>query len=65
MLLLNFSHPLTAVHLAQIEALTRQTVERVIDLKTHLDHERPFIPQSKDLVNRIDLSPSSGRPPHY
>ncbi|HXH09559.1 MAG TPA: CRISPR-associated protein Csx15 [Alphaproteobacteria bacterium] len=57
MLLLNFSHPLTPAHLDQIEALTGQKVERVIDVRTHLDHERPFVPQVKELVDRIGLSP--------
>ena len=59
MLLLNFSHPLIAVHLAQIEALTGQKVERVIDLMTHLDHEQPFVPQVKDLADRIGFSPET------
>jgi hypothetical protein len=57
MILLNFSHPLTASHLEQIEARTGQKVERVIDLKTNLDHERPFVPQVKELVDRVGLSP--------
>ena len=50
MLLLNFSHPLTADHLKQIEALTGQKVERVIELKTQFDQEQAFVPQAKALV---------------
>jgi len=45
MIILNFSHPLTPEHLAQIEALTGQTVERVIEIPTHLDTDAPFGPQ--------------------
>lgn len=57
MLLLNFSHPLTPAHLGQIEALTGQKVERLIDVKIHFDHERPFAQQMKDLMDQLGLSP--------
>lgn len=57
MLILNFSHPLTAAHLEQIEALTSQKVERVIEVKTQFDPEQPFVPQVKALVDSIGLSP--------
>lgn len=57
MLLLNFSRPLTRAHLDQIEARTGQKVGRVIDVKTHFDHQRPFAQQVKDLVDQLGLSP--------
>jgi len=57
-IVLNFSHPLTPEHLAQIEALTGQKVERVIEIPTHLDTEAPFGPQIAELVERAGLSPA-------
>jgi hypothetical protein len=38
MIVLNFSHPLTAEHLARIEALSGQAVGRVIDVPAQFDH---------------------------
>jgi hypothetical protein len=56
-IVLNFSHPLTAAHLEQIEALTGQKVERVVEVRTQLDPERPFVPQVRALVDSIGFSP--------
>lgn len=56
MILLNFTHPLTADHLARIETLTGQPVGRVIDVETQFDVEAPFAPQVTDLVDSIGLS---------
>ncbi len=58
MLVLNFSHPLTSDHLAQLERLTGQPVERVIEIPTHLDTGRPFGPQVVELADRAGLSPA-------
>jgi hypothetical protein len=57
MLLLNFSHPLTPEHLAQIEGLAGEKVERVIDVATHFDHDSPFSEQVEALVDGIGLAP--------
>jgi hypothetical protein len=57
MILLNFSHPLTQTQLEQIEALTGQAVERVVDSMPQLDHEMPFDAQIGELVDRVGLSP--------
>jgi len=57
MILLNFSHPLTPDHLAQAEALAGEKVERVVDVPTHFDHERPFAEQVALLVDGVGLSP--------
>ena len=57
MIILNFSHPLTPEHLAQIEALTGQPVERVIEIPTHLDTEAPFGPQVVRLADACGLTP--------
>jgi hypothetical protein len=57
MIVLNFAHPLTSEHLAAIERLTGQTVERVLDVKTQFDWGKPFKEQTRELVERIGLSP--------
>ena len=58
MLLLNFSHPITEAHTAQIEALTGQTIGRMIDALPHFDEQQPFPPQVQALLAQIDLTPS-------
>jgi len=57
MTLLNFSHPLTPAQLAATEQLMGQRVERVIEVKTHLDHARPFVEQARAVVDAVGLSP--------
>ena len=56
MLLLNISHPLTANHLAQLEALTGQAVERVVEVPAHFDVSRAFAGQVTALVDGLGLS---------
>ncbi len=58
MLILNFSHPLTAEHLAQVEALTGTAGVRVLDIPTHFDPALPFAPQVAALVEQIGLTSS-------
>lgn len=55
-IILNFSHPLTPIHLEQIIGLTGLEVERVIDLKTHFDQAQPFVPQVRALVDSVGIS---------
>jgi|GEM_PF-97287 len=55
MIVLNFSHPLTPDHLAQVEALTGQAVARVIDTPVQFDHAQPFAAQVTALLNGLDL----------
>lgn len=57
MLVLNFSHPLTPTQLAQLEALTGATVERVIAAPAQFDTGRPFVPQVQALLAQVPLSP--------
>jgi len=45
MLLLNFTHPLTAEHLRQVEALAGQPVERVIEIASQVDPQQPWSPR--------------------
>ena len=42
MLILNFSHPLTAAQLAQVEALTGQSLEQVVSLPVQFDNDAAF-----------------------
>ncbi len=57
MIILNFAHPLTDEHLAAIEALARQPVERVIECPVQFDTGQPFVPQVEALVEEAGLSP--------
>jgi len=57
MILINFSHPLTPAQMAQVEALTRQKVERVIDAMAQFDHAQSFAEQARALVDAVGLSP--------
>ncbi len=56
MTVLNFSHPLTNQHLAQLEALTGQAVEGVIDVKTQFDNDASFVEQARVLVEAVGLT---------
>lgn len=58
MLILNFSHPLTAAHRADIEALTGSEIAEVRDVPTQLDPEAPFGPQIVALTDAAGLTPA-------
>jgi hypothetical protein len=58
MTLVNFSHPLTPVQLAEIERQAKAPVERVIDVKTQFDNAQPFAEQARATVDSIGLTPS-------
>lgn len=57
MILLNFSHPLTAEHIASIEALTNNSVAQVQDLAIHFDQGQAFQPQLQSVLEQVTLSP--------
>ncbi len=57
MIVLNFSHPLTPDHLAQVEALTGQKVERVVEAPAQVDLNKPLVPQVVALADQTGLSP--------
>lgn len=57
MLLLNFSHPLTAEHVAQVERVTGQPVEGMVEVSVHLDLARPLEGQVAALVDGVGLAP--------
>jgi hypothetical protein len=58
MILLNFSHPLTPDHLAQVEALSGQKVERVAEVHSQIDPQQPLVPQAVALADQAGLSPA-------
>ncbi|WP_347243755.1 CRISPR-associated protein Csx15, partial [Thermogutta sp.] len=57
MIVLNFSHPFTPDHLQQIEALTGQKIERVVEVRSQIDPQQPLVPQVVALVDQAGLSP--------
>lgn len=57
MILLNFSHPLTAAQTARVEELTGHKLDRVIDLPVQFTNERDFLPQLAELTARLPLGP--------
>ncbi len=57
MLLLNFSHPLTDAHLAQLAALLGEEPPPPIERLAQFDHGRPFAEQIRELVDSAGLSP--------
>jgi hypothetical protein len=58
MIVLNFAHPFTAEQIRQIEALTGNKVERVVEIPTQVDTQQPLVPQVVALVDRCGLSPA-------
>lgn len=56
MIVVNFSHPLTNEHLAQLEALAGQPVAQVIDRPAQFDLEQPFAAQVAALADAVGLS---------
>ena len=57
MLILNLTHPLTEEHLAQIERLTGQKVERVIVVNSQIDTQKPLAPQIVAMADAAGLTP--------
>ena len=56
MLVLNFAHPITEEQRAQIEALTGQSVDRVVEVPSHIDVQQPIEPQVRALADAVGLS---------
>ena len=57
MIILNFSHPLTDVHLQSIACLSKQEeLPQVIDLPVKFDVNQPFISQLDALAQALPLS---------
>jgi hypothetical protein len=56
MLILNFTHPLTAPQRAQISALVDSTIEEVITIPVQIEQAESLTPQITAIVNSIGLS---------
>ena len=59
MILLNFSHPITPAQRTQIETLTTQAIDRIIDAMPHFEEQQTFGPQVQALLARIELTPET------
>lgn len=57
MVLLNFSHPLSAAQMQRLETLAGESITRVVDALTQFDEQQPFAPQLAKLLNAVDLTP--------
>ena len=56
MLILNFTHPLTDEHKAQIEALAEMPVDEIRTIPVQIDQDKPLIPQVSAIVDAAQLS---------
>jgi hypothetical protein len=56
MIILNFSHPISARQLETIQQISQTDVSRVIDIKVDFDHQLPFVTQLRQLLTEIELS---------
>ncbi|KPL82633.1 hypothetical protein SE15_11060 [Thermanaerothrix daxensis] len=56
MILVNFSHPLSAEQIHQLEILTGQTVERIIEVHSQIEPDQPLGPQVTAMVDRAGLT---------
>jgi hypothetical protein len=57
MLLLNFSHPLTASQLEQVETLSGKRITEVKNIAVHFDAAKPYSEQIIPLVDSIGFTP--------
>jgi len=58
MILINFSHPLTADQLRRIEALVGQPIARVIEVPSQIDPQQPLAPQIVAMADAAGLTPN-------
>jgi hypothetical protein len=56
-ILLNFAHPITTEQQAQVEALAGVQVEQVINQPIQFEQDKPFLPQLRQVVEAVPLSP--------
>jgi hypothetical protein len=56
MLILNFTHPLTDEHKAQIEALAGVSIDEVRTIPVQIDESQPLIPQVSAIVDAAQLA---------
>lgn len=56
MLILNFTHPLTDEHKAQIEAFAGLPIEEVRTIAVQIDQAQPLEPQIRAMVDTVQLT---------
>src|ERR1022692_4156314 len=56
--IVNFTHPLTDAQKGQIEELTGQAIERVLDKQAQFDPAHSFVDQVRCMVSAVSLSES-------
>lgn len=56
MLILNFAHPLTGAQRTQVETLTGQTIERVVEIDSQVDPQQPLAPRIAAMADEAGLS---------
>lgn len=56
MILLNFTHPITAAQRSQIETLTGRSIDRIVDRMPQFEDAQPLANQVHELVDNVDLS---------
>src|SRR5579885_2367605 len=56
MLILNFTHPLTSEHQAQIEALAGTAIDEIRTIPVQIEQADPLAPQISALVDAVRLS---------
>lgn len=57
MILINFSHPLTAPQVARVEELAGKPVEKILGSQASFNPRRPFDEQAVALIDRVGLTP--------
>ena len=57
MILVNFSHPLSAEQIGQVEKIAGQKVVKVIEIPSQIDPRQPLEEQVLRMVDRVPLSP--------
>lgn len=57
MLILNFTHPLTDEHKAQIEHLASASVDEIRTIPVQIDQSKPLQQQMSAIVDAVQLSP--------
>lgn len=56
MLILNFSHPLTTDHQAQITALASTTIDEIRTIPVQIEQAQPLEPQIRALIDAVHLT---------
>ncbi|GAB4559012.1 MAG: CRISPR-associated protein Csx15 [Anaerolineae bacterium] len=57
MLVINFAHPLTPAQIQQIEEISGQSIERIIDVPSQIDPQQPLAPQVVAMADAAGLTP--------